>query len=112
MASRARLSPFSRSSSSSSRMSLVRPLMPSRPDCLFRSVSICSMENPSFPIRNSMMAGSISPERVPITSPSSGVIPMEVSTECPSRIAAIEQPDPRCMVITFTFSRGIPSSVR
>ena len=44
------------------------------------------------------MAGSRSPLRVPITRPSSGVKPIEVSTERPPRIAAAEQPLPRWQV--------------
>ena len=34
----------------------------------------------------------MSPERVPITSPSSGVIPIDVSTAAPPRIADTEAP--------------------
>ena len=45
------------------------------------------------------MAGSRSPLRVPITSPSSGVKPIEVSTDRPPRTAATEQPLPRWQVI-------------
>ena len=45
------------------------------------------------------MAGSRSPLRLPITRPSSGVKPIEVSTERPPRIAATEQPLPRWQVI-------------
>ena len=40
-------------------------------------------------------AGSRSPDLVPMTRPSSGVIPIEVSTELPALIAAAEQPLPR-----------------
>ncbi len=42
----------------------------------------------------------MSPQRVPMTSPASGVSPIEVSTETPSAMAAIEQPLPRWQVIT------------
>ena len=38
---------------------------------------------------------------------SSGVNPIEVSIECPPLIAAIEQPLPKCKVMTLTFGRGI-----
>ena len=41
------------------------------------------------------MPGSTEPDRVPIISPSSGVWPMDVSTERPSRTAVTEQPLPR-----------------
>ncbi len=39
---------------------------------------------------NSMIAGSISPERVPITSPSSGVRPIDVSTHLPFNTALMK----------------------
>ena len=47
------------------------------------------------------MAGSMSPERVPITRPSSGVKPIEVSTERPFSTAVMEAPLPRWQVIRF-----------
>ena len=40
-------------------------------------------------------AGSMSPERVPMTSPSSGVSPIDVSTERPPSIAVTDAPLPR-----------------
>ena len=57
----------------------------------------------------SSAAGSMSPERVPIIRPSSGVRPMVVSTDCPSRIAAMEAPLPRWQVIKLVWSMGSPS---
>ena len=51
------------------------------------------------------IAGSRSPQRVPITRPSNGVIPIDVSTELPPRMAAAEQPFPRWSVITLVCSR-------
>ena len=57
-----------------------------------------------------MTAGSMSPERVPITSPSKGVSPMEVSTHFPPRTAEADAPLPRCSTITFTSSGDLPSS--
>ncbi len=57
------------------------------------------------------MAGSMSPLRVPITSPSSGVMPMEWSTALPPATAVIEQPLPRCTVMRLTRSAGLPSSL-
>ena len=87
-------------------MSFVRPETPSRPDCLFNKVSTSCDDKPSFAATNSMIAGSMSPDRVPITRPSSGVSPIEVSTELPPLIAAAEQPLPRWSVMTFVRSRG------
>ncbi len=50
------------------------------------------------------MAGSMSPLRVPITRPSSGVKPIEVSMDLPCSMAVIEAPLPRWAVMTFVFS--------
>ncbi len=94
---------------STSRMSL-SPHMPSRPLFLFRSESISSTEKPPTRARWKTTAGSTSPERVPMTSPSSGVRPMDVSTHTPPRTAEAEAPLPRCSTITFTSSTGLPSS--
>ena len=44
------------------------------------------------------------PPRVPITSPSSGVRPIDVSTDSPFSIAHAEQPLPRCTVMMFVSS--------
>src|ERR1017187_8679397 len=93
-------------------MSLARPEMPSSPDCVFRSDSTSCVESPSLVAIRLMIAGSRSPERGPITKPSSGVMPIEVSTVCPPRIAAAEQPLPRCSVITCVCSRVSPCKVR
>ena len=41
----------------------------------------------------------MSPERVPITSPSSGVNPIDVSTDSPPSIAHADAPLPRCSVM-------------
>lgn len=49
------------------------------------------------------MAGSISPVRVPIMIPPSGVKPIEVSTEIPLSTAVIEAPFPMWQVITQLF---------
>ena len=57
---------------------------------------------------NSMIAGSMLPERVPITTPSSGVRPMVVSTHLPFTTALIEDPLPRWQTITFEFSDSVP----
>jgi len=86
-------------------MSFVSPEIPRSPDCVLRSISTSWGDRPSFVAMRFTIAGSISPERVPITSPSSGVMPMEVSTGYPARIAAAEQPLPRCSVMTCVCSR-------
>ena len=57
----------------------------------------------------SMMPGSTSPERVPITNPSSGVMPMLVSMECPLSTAVMLAPLPRWAMIIFISDRGRPS---
>ena len=45
------------------------------------------------------IAGSMSPQRVPIIAPSKGVMPMEVSTDSPLRTAQNEEPLPMCSVM-------------
>ena len=55
-----------------------------------------------------MIAGSIEPERVPITTPSSGVSPMVVSTLLPFLTAAQEQPLPRWAVMSAAVVRIEP----
>ena len=54
------------------------------------------------------MEGSISPERVPITKPSSGVNPMAVSTDLPLSIAATEQPLPNWSVMMRDCFKDFP----
>ena len=49
-----------------------------------------------------------SPERVPITRPSIGVMPIEVSTARPAAIADAEAPLPRCNTIWFSDSGVTP----
>ena len=55
-----------------------------------------------------MMAGSISPVRVPIMTPPSGVNPIDVSTETPLSTAVIEAPLPIWQVISLSSSIGRP----
>ena len=43
----------------------------------------------------SSIAGSISPDLVPIGRPSSGVSPIDVSTHSPLRVAETDEPPPR-----------------
>jgi len=93
-------------------MSAVTPETPISPDCRFRIVVISCSDAPSLPARNSSTEGSTSPDRVPMRSPSSGVKPIDVSTERPPRIAQAEQPLPRWSVITFTASRSMPRILR
>ena len=50
----------------------------------------------------------MSPDRVPITSPSSGVSPMEVSIACPPRIADADAPLPRCSTIWLNEASSRP----
>jgi len=50
---------------------------------------------PSFADTKSTIAGSMSPDRVPITRPSSGVKPIDVSIELPPTIAQADAPLPR-----------------
>ncbi len=54
------------------------------------------------------MAGSRSPERVPMTRPSAGVSPMLVSTTRPPWMAAMLQPLPRWHVTIRDASRETP----
>ena len=62
---------------------------------------------------NSTTAGSSVPERVPITRPSSGVRPMEVSVHLPSTHALSEEPLPRWQMMTLLpFGRPSSSCVR
>ena len=58
------------------------------------------------------MAGSMSPLRVPITSPSAGVMPMDVSTHLPSRTAATLHPLPKWQVTTRLLARPRSSKNR
>ena len=83
-------------------MSLLSPESPMRPLCLFKSALSSQAPSSSLWITWSRIAGSRSPLRVPMTSPSSGVKPMEVSMERPPRIAATEQPLPRLQVMSFS----------
>ena len=55
----------------------------------------------------SIIAGSMSPERVPITSPSSGVRPIEVSTQAPFNTAEIDAPFPKCATMILEFLRSM-----
>ena len=93
-------------------MSLVSPEMPSSPERLLSIEKISSTLVPSLCIRYSTTVGSMSPLRVPIISPSSGVMPMEVSTDLPPLIAPAEQPLPRWRVMMLISLRCFPVSFR
>ena len=70
--------------------------------------SIASASRPAVRRRCSTSAGSTSPLRVPITSPSSGVSPIDVSTLRPPAIAAALAPLPRCRTIRSVSPSGRP----
>ena len=55
-------------------------------------------------------AGSMLPERVPMMTPSRGVMPMLVSTHLPPSTAAMELPLPRWQVMTRVFLRSRPKN--
>ena len=55
-----------------------------------------------------MTPGSMSPERVPITRPSIGVKPIDVSTGRPPTIADADAPLPRCSTIWLSDASGTP----
>jgi hypothetical protein len=63
---------------------------------------------PPSRIRWKITAGSMSPDRVPITSPSSGERPIEVSTLRPPSMAVADAPLPRWRVISLSSSIGRP----
>ena len=56
--------------------------------------------------------GSMSPERVPITRPSIGVSPIEVSNGRPPTIADADAPLPRCSTIWLSDSSGALQELR
>ena len=84
-----------------SRMSEDRPEMPIRPDCLFIIVSTSLTVMWSLLAINCTTAGSQEPERVPMTTPSRGVSPIDVSTHLPSTTADMEEPLPKWQMIIF-----------
>ena len=73
----------------------IPPDIPSTPDFLLRILSISLIVRFSWLHKNSRIAGSRSPERVPMISPSRGVSPIDVSTHLPPIEAEIEAPLPR-----------------
>ncbi len=71
---------------------------------------ICAMDIDSFSARNGSIDGSMSPQRVPIITPASGVKPIEVWTDSPPFIAQMLEPLPRWQVIIFKSEIGFPIS--
>ncbi len=80
-------------------MSFERLERPSSPDWRLSRSSMSSGLKPFWRARNSGKDGSTLPDRVPMTSPSSGVNPIDVSIGDPSRLAVAEHPLPSCSVI-------------
>ena len=94
--------------SSRSRKSEETPEIPRTPDFLFMISITCSRERFSLWAMNSIQVGSISPERVPITRPSNGVRPIEVSTHFPPSTAEMEEPLPMWHTTIFKSSGFLP----
>ena len=91
-------------------MSLLMPDRPTRPDFLLRMLSISWMSvMPSFSMMHSSTAGSRSPEREPMITPSRGVRPMDVSTHLPPLIADSDEPLPRWQMTNLQSSGFLPS---
>ena len=100
---RARASPRAPPSARAPRRARVSPESPSRPDSDSSACSISSsVELAACAAGGARSPASIEPERVAIGTPSSGLKPIVVSTERPSRTAVTEQPPPRWQ----TTSRG------
>ena len=78
-----------------SRPSLEIPLTPNIPDFLFMIVSISSGVYPYLFSKNGTIAGSISPQRVPIMIPPRGVNPIDVLYDLPFLTAVILAPFPK-----------------
>ena len=87
-------------------MSLLTPDTPLSPDSLESIFSTSFGGIPRWVHRCISSPGSTSPPRVPITSPSSGVRPIEVSTERPWSIAQTLAPEPRWQVTIFSSTTG------
>ena len=82
------------------------------PERLFSTVSISSIPIPALRERCAYTEGSMSPVRVPITRPSSGVSPMEVSTGSPPRTAEAEAPLPRWSTIWRSAEVSFPCAAK
>ncbi len=75
--------------------------MPSTPEHLLSTVFTSSEEKPSLSIIKSTTAGSILPLLVPITAPSNGVKPIDVSMDLPPLTAVTLTPFPICRLINL-----------
>ncbi len=82
-------------------MSLETPDMPSTPDFLFMSSETCFVLKFMCSMMKRIAIGSTSPQRVPITSPGSGVRPIEVSMTLPFFTAVSEAPLPMWHTMIF-----------
>ena len=71
---------------------------------MLRSVSASAGVSFSASMIERTAAASMSPQRVPITMPASGVRPIEVSTHWPFLTAESDEPLPMWHVTRFTFS--------
>ena len=87
-------------------MSPLTPDTPSKPLFRFSSASTSSTFNPQRRSRKKTTPGSRSPERVPITNPSSGVRPALVSIAVPCLTATRDEPLPRWQTIIRSWPRG------
>ena len=85
---------------------LKSPLRPYIPHFLLRYVTISPISLPSFLPRYSTAPASMSPERVPMITPSRGVKPIVVSTHLPAFTADKLLPLPRWQ--TMIFALGLP----
>ena len=89
-----------------SSISLKSELIP--PDFLFIKSFTSSADNPSSFIKKVTIAGSMLPHLVPIATPSSGVNPIDVSTETPFLTAHKLAPLPKWQVIIFKSFISLP----
>ena len=68
------------------------------------------MFQPYLFMRNCIAPGSMSPTRVPMGRPTSGVKPMEVSTLLPPLMAQMLEPLPMWQLMSLSSSMGLPMS--
>ena len=89
--------------------------VPARPSSPERCSSVAASSAGGIPTCSSShrtRPGSMLPDRVAMTSPSSGVKPIVVSTERPSRTAASDAPAPRWQVTSRSAIEGSPEELR
>ena len=91
-----------------SRMSEDTPETPCTPDFLLSRFDTPVASKPSFSMMKVTAPPSMSPLRVPIMRPSSGVRPMLVSTHLPSTTAEIDAPLPMWQVMILVPSGLMP----